>query len=636
MKTAPPRADTANPSPFRRASAAAALALTLCAPAALAQDQAARSTAAAPADAAVGNRALPVFWARRLTGYLTTRDGVRLRYSVLLPKGKGPFPLIVNYSGYDPGSIGGAAYLAGDTTMSAGIDRTLVEHGYAVAGVNARGTACSEGLFANSDHTYGQDGHDAIEFLAAQPWSNGNVGMANWSWAGMSQLVTAEQRPPHLKAIAPGMVLGDPRLDNSAPGGVTEPGMQTAWWEEYVPWRWAAALASAKAEGDARCVDQIATNLRTSQANAVTTSALAHPLRDAAVEERHFAASAAAIAVPVLSFKAYQDEAVSSREDHYQDRLQPGQVWMIQSNGPHDLYESLEFRKTLVAFFDRFVKGEANGFEAQPHLRIWLETATAPSPRGVFEGMHPRTVISRQDLPVATHTRTFALSGAGNMVEQGQGSGAADAYDYPMPGPVVNTEYGANGWGPLPRDWRHGSVAYTSAPIAQGFVTYDSSSADLWVSSSEATDADLQVTLTEVRPDGAEVFVQRGWLRLSDRKLDPQRSTPTRPVLVDTPEAIAAIHLDQPVLARVELNPFAHAFRAGSKIRLWVDTPSQTGEYRFAYTSAPTRNAIWHDADHPSRLVLSVLDDAAPATPQPACGQSVMEPCRRDPLATAP
>jgi putative CocE/NonD family hydrolase len=128
-------------------------------------------------------------------------------------QGQGPFPVIVNYSGYDPGSIGGAAYMNDNTAMSVNLDRSLVQAGYAVVGVNARGTACSEGQFEFLSMLYGQDGRDAIEWIATQPWANGSVGMANWSWAGMS-ISTAAEQPPHLKAIAPGMVLGDARLDS--------------------------------------------------------------------------------------------------------------------------------------------------------------------------------------------------------------------------------------------------------------------------------------------------------------------------------------------------------------------------------------------------------------------------------------
>lgn len=202
------------------------------------------------------------FWDQRLTGYLTTRDGTRLRYSVLLPDGDGPFPTIVNYSGYDPGAIGGEAYLRGNTAMSVNLDRTLVEHGYAVIGVNARGSGCSEGFFDFLGPDYGRDGYDTIEFIAAQPWSSGAIGIANWSWAGMSQLATASERPPHLKAIAPGMVLGDARLDSWAPGGVPAPAFVAGWWD-YLHSRWDSVETSAATEGDRQCLAQIEENRRT-------------------------------------------------------------------------------------------------------------------------------------------------------------------------------------------------------------------------------------------------------------------------------------------------------------------------------------------------------------------------------------
>ena len=85
------------------------------------------------------------FWAKRLTGYLKTRDGEELHYSVLLPPGSGPFPTLVVYSGYSPGAIGGAAYLAGNVNYPRDIEEQLLDAGYAIFGVNARATGCSTG-----------------------------------------------------------------------------------------------------------------------------------------------------------------------------------------------------------------------------------------------------------------------------------------------------------------------------------------------------------------------------------------------------------------------------------------------------------------------------------------------------------
>ncbi|WP_226017922.1 CocE/NonD family hydrolase [Novosphingobium sp. FKTRR1] len=628
-----------------------ALALVAVAPGGFAQGVA-PGNAPAPGDANASHPMAQVqhqpFWAKRLTGYLAARDGTQLRYSVLLPKGKGPFPVIVNYSGYDPGSIGGAAYLDDNTAMAVNLDRTLVEAGYAVAGVNARGTACSEGQFEFLARSYGQDGRDAIEFFAAQGWSNGSVGMANWSWAGMSQIATAAERPPHLKAIAPGMVLGDARLDSWAIGGVPAPNFVAGWWD-FLHGRWDSALQSARAEGDNRCVAQIATNLKTAETARVADILTKHPLRDDYIEIRHLGARTGRIEVPILSMEAFQDEATTPREDYYQDNLNLEKLWFVQTNGPHDMYESLVFRKTLLGFFDRFVKGQDNGFDKGPHVQVWLETSTATGGRLANENSQPRLVVNAPRYPAAVKPVSFELSSGGKLVQggsdgkndgrgEGRGEGRGDDFAYPLPGPTVNADFLSDTWGPLPTDWRKGSLAYTSAAMDDTLFAYGSASADLWVAAT-GSDADLQVTLTEVRPDGQEMFVQRGFLRLSDRVQDDSRSNPLRPYPLDRPETMASLTPGEPVLGRVELTKFAHLFRKGSRLRLWIDTPSQYGGNGFAPYSQPQTITVLHDAQHPSRLLVGQWDQASGVTPKlpeerPACGTILKQPCRPDPLAS--
>ena len=577
------------------------------------------------------------YWARRVTGYLTTSDGVRLRFSALLPKSSGRFPVILNYSGYDPGAVGGLAYRQGDSAMSPGLDRTLLEHGYAVMGVNARGTGCSEGDFDFLGPKYGEDGRDAVEFAARQPWSNGSVGMANWSWAGMSQIATASHRPPHLKAIAPGMVLGDPRLDSWAPGGVPAPAFIKDW-RVFLHGRLDAIRASAADERDEQCLEQIKRNRVGEEQHAITTEVLRHPLRDEWIQTRQLRDRTHLIQVPVLSMESFQDEAVTSREGYYQETLDPGRVWMVQTNGGHDLYESLGFRPTLIAFFDRFVKGEANGFEQRPHLEVWMDTVSVPSGPGehaFYEAATPGWVFHRPQVSVPTRAVAYFLGNDGRLsadtVPGAQSPETPDSYRYPVPGTAVDVGQSESQWGPLPADWKAGSLAYTSPPLQRDLLAYGSGSVDLYVSST-ASDADLQVTLTEVLPDGREVFVQRGWLRLSDRAIDVGRSTDTRPVLMDTPDAIRALVPGEPVLARVELNKFAYRFRAGARLRIWVDTPSFWGGYGFAYEPLPATNRIWHDAGHPSRLVLGELAGVEMPQAGTAVCQRLKEPCRPDPL----
>ncbi len=573
------------------------------------------------------------YWAKRITGYLTTRDGVRLRYSALLPEGKGPFPVILNYSGYDPGSIGGKSYLQNDQSMSTTLDRALIQRGYAVVGVNARGTACSEGVFDFLGPDYGRDGRDAVEFIASQPWSNGAVGMGNWSWAGMSQLATASERPPHLKAIAPGMVLGDPRLDSWAPGGVPAPLFVSNWWQ-YLHSRWEAARDSAIAEGDQACVAQVAANLVTSEPHSLPTFLLQHPLRDEIIEQRHLAARTHNITVPVLSIESFQDEAVTSRGGYYHDTLDPAKLWLIQTNGGHDLYDSDYFHDTLIAFYDRFVKGEANGFERRPHVQVWMQTTSSTTPGNLNIDARPTFTIERAAYPVAVTPYILNLDTGGALTAQ-KGGGVPDAYAYPRPGVAVDTDEadtGDDGWSPLDSDWRKGTAVYTSPTLDRTLVAYGSASADLWISAT-APDTDLQVTLTEVRPDGQEMFVQRGWLRMSDRAQDDGQATIVRPVPLDKSASMQALTPGVPALGRVELNKFAHTFRKGSRIRIWIDTPSRWGGYGFTPTSAHSTNRVWHDQAHPSRLVLGELTQVQAPAALPECGTILKQPCRSDPLA---
>jgi len=584
--------------------------------------------------------AIAVAWERRLTGYVPVRDGTSLRYSVLLPAGMGPFPVVMNYSGYDPGAIGGAAYMHDNTAMSTSLDRSLLEHGYAVLGVNARGTGCSEGTFDFLGPAYGTDGADIVEWAARQPWSSGAIGMANWSWAGMSQIATASERPPHLKAIAPGMALTDPRLDSWAIGGVPSQGFVSGWWM-FLHSRWLAVRESAEAERDQQCLTQVERNYMMAETAAVNlpSQLIRHPLRDDWIDQRTLLNRTHRIEVPVLSMEAFQDEATTARAGYYQQRLVPSRLWYVQTNGDHDLYESLQFRRMLIDFLDHFVKALDNGFEQRAHVAIWQETTSLPGAVGHSkdERATPAWVLDREQYPVPVEFLTLnigadhSLTVDSELARERGASTVSDSYTYPVPGPSVNIDPDAPSWGPLSAQWKQGSVAYSTKPLPHDLLIYGPASADLWMSST-LSDTDVQVTLTDVRPDGQERFVQRGWLRLSNRALDPALSTPARPWPCDRLSCIQALTPGVPVLARVELTKVSYAFRSGSRIRLWVDAPSATGRNSFDHSSLPSTDTIWHDSSHVSKLVLGTLSGVKVPESAMSCDRVLMQPCRRDPL----
>ena len=115
-------------------------------------------------------------------------------------------------------------------------------------------------------------------------------------------------------------------------------------------------------------------------------------------------------------------------------------------------------------------------------------------------------------------------------------------------------------------------MGFVSAPLARDLVIAGPSSLDVYLKSS-ARNTDLQVTLSEVRPDGNETYVQNGWLRASHRKLNPRRSTALDPFPTHLKRDAAPLPRGRYALVRVPIFPVAHAFRAGSRVRVTIQAP---------------------------------------------------------------
>jgi putative CocE/NonD family hydrolase len=190
-------------------------------------------------------------------------------------------------------------------------------------------------------------------------------------------------------------------------------------------------------------------------------------------------------------------------------------------------------------------------------------------------------------------------------------------------------------WEVIPAyDWRPlvdgTAVAYATPPLEEDVTVVGPGSVDLWLRSS-AADSDLQVTLSEIRPDGLETYVQSGWLRASHRKLDKKTSSKLEP---------RPTHLEkhaQPLAAgaftklRVGLFAVAHVFRAGSRIRISIEAPGGD-RTRWAFdtlvTGGTVENEIAYSRKQPSRLVLPVVSKVEAPPGLPPCPGLRGQPCR--------
>jgi hypothetical protein len=285
-------------------------------------------------------------------------------------------------------------------------------------------------------------------------------------------------------------------------------------------------------------------------------------------------------------------------------------------------------------------------FEAEPPIEVLFE-------EGAAEGYPERAPMARfaagfdaWPVPDVEATRWY-LHGSGETGETGalsadeatvDGDDPTAATGYlALPDATAPTFYEGDGNGvwsvDVEYDWEQGGAgtyaAFVTEPLAEDTAVVGTGSVDLWIESNLG-DTDLEVTISEVRPDddgeSVEVYVQSGWLRASQRALDESPSTELRPVHTHV-EADAAPLPGAPTEVRVELFPFAHVFRAGSQIRLTVDAPG--GNREFATIANGEQVTIHHDREHPSSVVLPVVDLGVDVPDDhPECGALRGQPCR--------
>ncbi len=602
-------------------------------------------------------------------GYITTRDGTTLSASVWLPgpAEDGPYPTVVEYSGYSPSD-----------PASQGFPDVFVSLGYAYVGVNIRGTGCSGGSFDYFEYAQSLDGYDAIETVAAQPWVRNNlVGMVGVSYPGISQLFVAQTQPPSLVAITPFSVIADTATSTLYPGGILNTGFAVEWARQRTD--------EARPEGQGWTTDQIGTGdeicatnqelrlqnvdlLEQITANPFWTDEVAAGLAPRLFVDR--------ITVPTFVAGAWQDEQTGGHFPTMLDRFTgTDHLYVTLVNGLHtesigpavfprfveflDLYvaertPSLAVARSVVPLLgaglfgtselalpeqDRFAgmspADALAAFESEPPVRVLFE-------EGAADGFPARSPMPRFEaafdawpIPEAVAAEWY-LTGAGRLGNSpNEGPSSTDYLALPDATPPTFYEGSSSGiWSvDVEYDWQEGGLgtfaAWATDPLGTETVVVGSGSVDLFVQSNLG-DTDLEVTITEIRPDGQEMYVQSGWLRASHRTLDEAASTELRPVHEHREADAAPLPEGMFELVRVELLPFAHVFRAGSRIRLIVDAPGGNRPvWQFDTIAGGEQVTIGHDPLFSSRLVLPVVSSVDAPDEHPECGALRGQPCRQ-------
>ncbi len=611
-------------------------------------------------------------------GYLTTRDGTKLAIDVRLPSGPPPYPTLFEYAGYGYADPAGA---------QSGISPIANLLGFAVVDVNMRGTGCSGGAFDYFEPLQSLDGYDVIETIAHQSWVLGHrVGMLGISYGGISQLFVAATAPPHLAAITPLSV-----IDNSAttlyPGGILNTGFALQWAMQ----RASDAQPASASTGEPWAFTRIQQGDQTCNANQALHGQATNLI--AKVYANHFYVPSVAnpvapitfvhkIKVPVYMACQWTDEQTGGHcaalAGHFTGTRHK---WFTFTNGvhtdsldPNTFNRWFDFLELYVAKRPPALSSVQRGlapvlyntalgipgvtlppdplqgrstytaalsvFQSLPSLRILFDNggqsgSPAGDPYPAFEQSFSRFPIPGTQArawylgPNGTLTATKPLKTASNKFTWDKS--ARPATDF-----TGDTGSGTGGlWTATPHyDWAQNppgtALSYVSSPLTSNTAVVGGGALWVWIKSS-ARNVDLEVTVSEVRPDGNETFVQNGWLQASERKLNLSQSTALYPVPTFSRSDAAPLPRGRLSLLAIPLYYEGHVYRAGSRIRIVIAAPGGNQPiWGFAQT-VPAGRATVHlgwGPSMPSRLVLPVVPGVAVPTGLPPCPGLRGEPCR--------
>ena len=591
-------------------------------------------------------------------GYITMRDGTKLAAAVRLPAGrKAPYPTLIEYSGY------GYANPKGGESSIADIAQLL---GYAVVDVNMRGTGCSGGAFDYFEPLQGLDGYDVIETVARQPWvMHGKVGMMGISYGGISQLFTAATRPPSLAAITPLSVI-DSTQTTLYPGGILNTGFALSWAKDRVEGARVATATTGQRwahdqirKGDKVCAANQALHpeavdlLAKTRRNRFYVPSVADPLAPNTFVQK--------IDVPTYLACQFTDEQTGGHCPTLASRFTgTDKKWFTFTNGTHiDSLDPATFTR-WYDFMELYVarrKPDLSGLRA-------LAPAVFQAAMGVKGVTLPDDPIQAAPTYEAAKTAFEALPQVRVLFENGAGSTTPGN---PVPGfegtfarfPAPGTR--AVEWGMTPGKFRwsrtsrpvnsfSGNTAsenlwtasptykwtapdagdaytWTSAPMTSATTVLGAGAVEAVVQSS-TPDVDLQATISEVRPDGKEVFVQNGWVRASMRKLDARKSTRLAPVLSLRRADAEPMPRGRATRVTIPLYYQGHAYRPGSRIRVTIGPP-RGDQPVWAFSEVVPRTGTSDiSVSAGSKLVLPVVPGVQVPATLPPCPGLRGQPCR--------
>lgn len=425
-------------------------------------------------------------------------DGVRLSANLYMPDEEGLFPGLVSYYPYHKDDMIGTIF---DYSM-----RFFAEHGYAALLVDFRGTGGSEGLYWEPlDIGEHKDGAEIVEWIANQPWCDGNVGMWGGSYGGITSLQTATQEPPHLKAIVPMVACSDTYYDLAYPGGCPNCMGVYGMWAAYMLAMNLMPPTNPDAEGEwyriwtERLGKQVPLAFHWQD----------HPTYDEYWRSK--AIDVTKIKVPTFLMGSWRDLFPEATLQIYQKLTAPKKLLMGPwSHIPPDLSvnpDPMDHYQDMLAWWDYWLKGKKNAVMDEPPLMIFVQNSNTWK----YETEWP---IARRNI------RTFFLSKEKKLQDTPQPDEVSHSYKGI---PTMGTLAGL--WDPMslgigyPLDQGGDdllSLSYTSEPLMEDTEITGSSEVVLALGIETEEDVHLVAKLNDIGPEGSSSHITGGWLKVNN------------------------------------------------------------------------------------------------------------------------
>jgi predicted acyl esterase len=567
---------------------------------------------------------------REIDVLVAMRDGVRICIDIYRPDTTERLPALLAFAIYNKDFQGPdvARELPPQPAwtplwtgpMEAGDTHFLVSRGYVHVIGSPRGVGKSEGGGSRQ-----WDSYDLIEWIAAQPWCDGNVGMVGISGFGAEQFHAAKQQPPHLKAIFPfdprGAygVLGSFReeypggvlhlfrylvghftamhQDRGGPGALPEP--RETYWRE------------AMANPDYRMYPNVLNMLaQKGQHMPPIFELLIDPYeKNGAIEQAE--AELAKIKVPFYTGSGWYGYT-------YKTHLNGAQSYFAAVDAPKKLMFTgpahLErpfhsFHREMLRWFDHWLRKIDTGIMQEPPVKFWVM------------GENRWRTATSWPLPETRWTRLY-LNSWERLSAEPFTPGSVDQFIPPdafvqMPPTqtkvVQKLRYMTD---PLPDD------LLVAGPISLALFAEIDQDDTNWLVTLKDVGPDVSVMTVregerDLPRDLPEREVTRGWLKASMRQIDPERSKPWKPWHLLTRESRQPVVPGEVVQYQIEILATANLFRKGHRICLEiasVDFPTGVaGATNAEYvpyhicSSRTVLHKIYHDAGRPSHLLLPVV-----------------------------